>query len=401
LLAIMAIMAILPAACEEFDPPSKLTGLRILAISAEPPEARPLEAVRLDALVWLPSGAEAPAEGSADGSVASFAWRACALGEEHGVPEGPGGGHGPKGDDKGPGEAAGGRAGFQDKPTEMLGGVPGARSPDSCFDLEDSVTPEELLAGLDGSSGAPDLSAVAIDLGSQTVAELTVPPPRPYPAAPSLCRGLSPEESQEQGGRETWISGVWLTISLRVRTAGETVLTNKRLVVRPAADGIPDARQGRPFRTPRLCEEAEAGRRLCARNENPAEPRLTTPDGEWSGEGPIRVQAGREVRLLPEEPEEDDLQAYVAMSQCVQQGSDPAADGGEYERREGRVYAWYSDGGNVLKETSRLDDEQAVRESGWRAPAQPGRAAGYDLIVVIRDARGGTSWSSHRIEVEP
>jgi hypothetical protein len=45
---------------EPFDPPSKIADLRILAVRAEPPEARPGEAVRLDALIADPTGAVVP-----------------------------------------------------------------------------------------------------------------------------------------------------------------------------------------------------------------------------------------------------------------------------------------------------------------------------------------------------
>jgi len=187
-------------------------------------------------------------------------------------------------------------------------------------------------------------------------------------------------------------------VSLRVTAGGATEVANKRVILRPAAEAIPEDQQGRPFRTPRLCEDvAEAGR-LCAANANPAPPRLETPNGEWPGRGPITVAPGDKVKLRPLEPEAGDRQAYVALHNCWEVIDDPGLleTGGEYEREETRFWAWYADAGSLLPTDTALGDEPATRDAAWEAPREPGS---YTLWVVERDGRGGVAWQDWELRV--
>ena len=365
----LSVLALGAVGCDlGFDPPSLLSGSpRILALQAEPPEVRPMETVTLDALVW-PEEDEARDDVPA---VDSWAWRACLL-------------------------------------TSSLGfGVPmgdsADRLPVSCFDMDEAYTPEDFLArslaAFEEGEEPPDLAKTALDLGTEPTATLRMFPLPPFPGPPSWCFDLEPEDRQEQGGRELWISGIRVIVSLRVGAGDGVEVANKRLVWRPAAGAIPEKEQGRPFRTPRLCEDAAETARLCARNVNPSPPRLETPNGEWGGEGPITLQAGDRVKLRPLPPKEDDQQPYVAMRTCGEQVTDPELmrTGGEYERLEARYWAWYVDGGEIQPTDTMLGDEPGTRDASWRAPDEAGT---HTLYVVERDARGGVASGEWELRVE-
>lgn len=357
-LVALAALAAFGAACDfGFAPPSRLDGLRILALRLDPPEARPLEPVALDALVWQ----------TEDGPAPSHSWRACYLPSAWGIP------------------SSGGGGGSTERP------------PVSCFDLPDALTPEELAERLSDPERAKglDLGRTAVRLGEEPTATLVAPPLYPGPGLPSACDRLSDAQRLEQGGREAWLAGNRIVVSLQVEAGDEVVEANKRLVVRPAAERITPQEQGMPFRTPRLCEGEEQAARACARNVNPAPPRLETPNGEWSGDGPIPVAAGGKVKLRPLPP--DDLQAYVALLRCGDPGGVGGAAGGEYERLETRFFAWYADAGDILVPETLLAEEEGDRESGWQAPSEAGTHA---LWVVARDGRGGASWARFELSVE-
>ncbi len=383
--ALGALALLGSAGClEDFDPPSKLDSLRILAIRAEPPEARPGETVTLDALTFAPADASPPPEGaSVPGEAVAWSWRACFLASGQinvaALGGGGGGGGGP------------------------FGGGGAEAQQNSCFDFPQALTLDELLAAVSaGGDDAPDLSQVALDLGDQPTAQVPMMPLPSFPGIPSFCFDLSDEERAEQGGREFWISGMRMVVSLRLRTAEETIITNKRLVSRPAVESITEAQQGMPFRTPRLCQDPASAERLCARNENPAPPVVITPNGEWDGVPPLRIKQGDKVRLLPALPEDGDRQDYIALSSCGDQLDRPdlRASGGEFERKEARFYAWFSEGGNVGRARSILGDQEGNRDSSWATTDEtvPGT---YSLWVVTRDGRGGVAWTQLAIEVEP
>ena len=396
----LLVVTLLAGACNlSFDPPSKLDELRILAVRASPPEARPGESVRFDALVYDP---QAPGA-DAGGDTVSYCWRACFLDAARASFFGGGGGG-------------------------MFGGSgAGEQLPSSCFDLGQSIPQEELLeqlmgqdhgasgggaGGEDGEGGdqgpgdARDamaaLSELAIDLGEEPVVDLFVFPFPPFPAIPSFCSQLGQDERQEQGGREIWVGGLRLMVSLRLSQGGRTIYSNKRLVMRPAAELIPDELQGLPFRTPQLCATAADAEQCCGRNLNPDPPGLTTPNGEWSGQGPLRAKPGQQIKLRPVLPEPGDQQVYVSMKGCGQQMADPQlrAAGGEYERKEARFYSWFSDHGEIVVDSTVIGEQEGDRESAWRAPKEPGELPGeHHLYVVARDGRGGVSWTVIPLEV--
>ncbi len=337
----------------DFDPPSKLDRLRILAIRAEPPEIAPFQSTTLDALVWVPGdGDDGPVWGT-DLAEVTYSWRACFLASAS---------------FQGAGMVAGG--------------------PTSCFDVDRAYTMEE-LAGLE-SPDSLDLESVALDLGHGPTATFMAFDLPDMPGPESLCFLLPEDQRKEQGGRELWVAGLRVAISLRVEARGEVEIGTKRLVVRPRPAMIPEARQGRPFRTPNLC--LGGGQDLCAANVNPEPPTLTAPNREWDPKDPLGIEQGGKVRLLPDAPGGSDLQAYVAMASCGEQVGDQElmATGGEYARVETRFYSWFASVGEVLRDRSHLGDEPGDRDSGWEAPDEP---ASGDLFVVARDGRGGVSWT--------
>lgn len=70
-------------------------------------------------------------------------------------------------------------------------------------------------------------------------------------------------------------------------------------------------------------------------------------------------------------------------------------------RREGLTVAWFSNAGTFAEEqTGRTEDDPdgIDTRNDWQAPTSPGTAT---LWVVLRDDRGGTSWSQFLIAVEP
>lgn len=393
-LLLLGAVAFATAGCgPDFARESELKTLRILALRAEPPEARPGELVQLDALTWVPGVgivaggvAEHPVEDDAAVELPRYAWRACFLATDLGSTFG-GGDFGGSGDEP---------------------------PPASCFDMAQTMTLEELAAALAPGGGGgegsgqvelPDLGQLALDLGEQPVALLPTFPLSPFPGPPSFCFNLPEKQRAEQGGREMWISGLRLMVSLRVSANGETVEANKRVLLRPDAAEIPAEAQGQPFRTPRLCQDAAAAQRLCARNLNPPPPGMTTPNGEWSGSGPIRLEPGQQVKLRPDLPVADDLQdqqPYVAMKTCGEQLADERlrAAGGEYERLESRYYAWFSDGGRVVEQVTLLGIEPGDRDSAWAAPDEVSGELQHTLVLVARDGRGGVSWSTFTLLVD-
>lgn len=371
-LAASLLFAAGPGCSSDFDPPSKLDSLRILALQAEPPEARPGEAVSLSALVYVPAsrgGAEA----------AAFSWRACFLASDSSA-----------------------LAAINVSPVPS----PNDERPmASCFDLPESMTMAELLGRLQRGEQLPDLGSTAIELGEEAQAELAVPPLPAFPAFPSTCRELDDGERLDRGGREIWLTGLRLTVSLRTSDEVETVTANKRLVLRPDPADIAEAEQGNPFRVPRLCssqeagDDEEAGPVLCARNENPLPPAIEAPNGEWPGQGPIRVAPGAKIKLRTLPPAEGELQSFVALKTCGLQAVDEGLQrtGGEYARQEGRYYAWYADGGEILADETVLGEKEGDMDSAWQAPDEEGGP--YTLHLVVRDGRGGMAWASWQLEV--
>jgi len=371
----------------DFDSPSELKTLRILGIRATPAEARPGEIVTVDALVYRPDvGSPAWAE-AADAQPAvpvGYEWRACFLETRLRGATSSGG---------------------------QLGGDFAADS--SCFDLAQVLTPEELIAELTAGGAAggqgelPDLGSTALDLGRQPTASFPLFPLPPFAGPASFCPGLTEEERVEQGGRELWIAGMRLMISLRVtlETASgwQEVIGNHRLPFRPAADQIGPEQQGQPFRTPRLCQDPGSAASLCARNAPPPLPQLSAPNGEWSGEGPIRLAPGQKVKLQPSFPDEAELPQYVAMSSCGQQlaSAELEQDGGEFVRVESRFLAWYADGGKVSRNNTILGEEIGTLESAWEAPEDPEGDGRYSLVIVARDGRGGIDWLTLPLLVVP
>ena len=403
-LGLLALLLGLGGCLDDFEPASRLSSLRILAIRATEPEARPGETLQLDALVFEPPGASAPPEGTSEGArVAHYEWRVCFLASALINLQGGGGPFG--------------------------GGDGDEQVPVSCFDLKDTIDQDGLWELLLGGGGAPaegegegegegqgegedvpSLDQLSIVLGEGAAAEFFVLPLPPFPGVPSFCTELSDEERLEQGGREFWMTGMRYMVSLRVTTGEESVTANKRLVVRPAADEIPDAQQGQPFRTPRLCATPEQAAQRCARNVNPDPPVLAAPNGEWSGDPqvPIRMSTEDQILLLPAEPTEADQQAFIEMSDCGTQITDPVltANGGEAERLETRFYSWFANIGSVVEGNSILGNREGDRNSAWKAPdTVPEPPAPGDpphmLYVVARDGRGGVSWTSVPLEVTP
>jgi len=368
----------------DFDPPSELNSLRILAVRAEPPEARPGQEVTLDALDWVPEGSAPPDSAGTLGADADGAlreWRACFLTQDLAGLGGPPG-------------------------TGAFDPASGERRPESCFDLPEAITVAELQESLVGGDAAalPALDEVALDLGRGPVATLPGLPLPAAPGPPSFCAELSDSARVEQGGREAWIAGVRFTVSLRLSTASETVVANKRVVVRPDPLELSEAEQGRPFRTPRLCAGLDGDSPgPCARNENPDPPTVEVVDLAWDDSGPLQLAPGQQVRLLPREPGAVDQQPFVAMGRCGEQLEDPAlaAAGGEFERLEGRFYAWFADGGSVLRDTSVLGRQEGTRDSGYRAPRSVDGPTSYTLLAVTWDGRGGVAWTEVPILVRP
>lgn len=368
-MASLLLVALAAGGCgDDFPQESKLESLRILTVRAEPPEARPGEAVAIDALVFVPPDL-------AEAGAPRLDWRACFLASM--APE-----------FGGRSEGAG------------AGGLP-----PSCFDLEEVLTPQELAERMTGGGELLDLGHTSLDLGSGAMVELVAPLLPSFPAPAAACAELSEAERQDRGERELWVAGLRLTVSLRLSAGGSSIFANKRLVLRPDLLALPEQAQGMPFRTPRLCREpggnGEDGEVAwpCARNENPLAPALEAPNGEWSGEGPVIVAPGQKVKLRTLLPEPAEQQPYLGLVTCGLQVADPELQrtGGEYERIEGRYYAWYSDGGELLAAETAIGREVGDRETTWVAPETPGES--YVLHVVVRDGRGGTAWATHELKV--
>ncbi len=368
---LLALAAVLSVGCgEDFAPESELHDLRILAIRSEPPELRPNEVATLDALVWMPPG-EAADEGSdeqAHEQTPTYEWRVCYL---------------PTAD-------------YAE--VVLTADFAGGGLPASCFEVPNSVSLAELL-----ESDDLDLTTTAIDLGSDPTATMVGFDLPAFSAPPSFCSELSEHERLEQGGREMWLGGLRLMVSLRVRWSGQERVANKRIVLRPDPATIPPADQGRPFRTPRLCSEAGEAERVCAPNANPAPPLLHAPNGEWEGQGPIQARPGQQIKLRAVTPEPDDLQPFVSMKLCGEQVSDPvlAASGGEYERVESRWWYWYVSGGEVALEGAHLSAEIDETESAWKAPKDAAPGERYELYFLAVDGRGGVSWTRYELEIVP
>ncbi len=434
LLAALLLLLSMAWGCDEFSEPSQLDSLRIMAVQAEPPEAAPGETVTLDALTFSPPGS---------GPI-NVEWRACLLQDALLFTELLAGTQlaGSENESGDGGDGGGSGDGVASEP------------PKTCFDMANVLDPSDDSATLEA---ALDLTDTAILLGTQMQAQLEIPLLPAFPALPSLCTYLSIEERLEQGGREQWIRGMWLTVSLKIQNGSDTEIANKRVVVRPPHDQISDQLQGMPFRTPNLCGEDhslalsqalakaqeeeqtqvqkqdEGEQSLCQRNINPEMPTLAAP--QWpEGGAPLQVHAGRALQLTPTTPEPGALQPFVAMASCILQESNEqiGAMGGEYARVEGRGWAWYADAGSFdINETyldssyaNATDDslengleggQDAAGEEGetaanwdasvasvkWTAPKKITRPAEVTLYMVMRDGRGGISWASFPVEVLP
>lgn len=70
------------------------------------------------------------------------------------------------------------------------------------------------------------------------------------------------------------------------------------------------------------------------------------------------------------------------------------------ERRESIRISWFATAGSFADERSGRDESEpeTTAENTWTAPSREGQVR---LWLVIRDARGGQSWRSYRVEVRP
>ena len=369
-LASLLLLGVSTGCGVDFEPASKLEKLRILAIRLTPPEARPLETVTAEALVWV------PANEAGDRPTPEYAWRACLL------------------------------------TANLLGGGLGASAAEttesSCFDLPHTLTLDEVLELAASGESDPlagiSLGDTAIDLGHAPTATLLASPLPRFDAPASFCPALPEEERIDRGGRELWLAGLRLTVSLRVGLPdGATATANKRLLIRPDPATIPAAEQGRPFRSPRLCDADSPTPDPCGRNDNPEPPALLTPNGEWSGEGPIPVRRGERIKLRPVPPEAEHQQPYLIIKSCGEQVTVPGlqATGGEVARLESRYWSWLADGGGIVADTTSLAADLGDRDSAWDAPTDLAAGDRFTLVVLAWDGRGGVSWQQFPLQVLP
>ncbi|MBI5517695.1 MAG: hypothetical protein HY909_28245 [Deltaproteobacteria bacterium] len=129
-------------------------------------------------------------------------------------------------------------------------------------------------------------------------------------------------------------------------------------------------------------------------NRNPPPPRfrvgttLLVPSSERDrcepeGGGALRVRAGQRVALAPDTMEETWFEPFRALT----------ATGDFQDRRESAFYSWYVTGGSLARDLTR----NPTRNNEWAAPAEPGA---YDLWLLVRDGRGGSSGCRAAVTVE-
>lgn len=185
------------AACDlrDFEPPWKLSKLRVLGVGASPPELRPGEAYTIEALAWTPR--DAPL---------SYRWSACWLGDLLGGGGAGGGGGGSRTSE---------RASFDEEPAptcfEQEGAAPLPDGPASGGTL-DAGAIQGMLEAYQGQALGGGVSAGAL-------------PDTDLPVEDALA-----------AFRDVWtlllLGGVPLTVSLEVTDGVETLRANKRLLVR-------------------------------------------------------------------------------------------------------------------------------------------------------------------------
>jgi len=194
---LLLLFGLLWAACDlrEFEPPWKLTKLRILGVKVEPPELYPGESFDVEALAWTPRA-----------TTPTYRWAACWLGDLLG-----GGG---AGSGSGSGNRSSERPSFEEEP------------PPTCFDQEGAL----LLGEGQASQGQLDMATL------QGMVALLADGVGGAPAAPDLPDVGQPLDDALEAFRDIWtvllLGGALMTVSVEVDDGVEKLRANKRLLVR-------------------------------------------------------------------------------------------------------------------------------------------------------------------------
>lgn len=206
---LLGLSSLLGGCLKEFQDPTLLDSLRVLAAQATPPEIRPDETFEVRTLVYSPR-VENP----------QYRWAMCILEAPFTRPLGAGGG-----------------GGFSERPPSEQGDPP-----PSCLDREGVIEPIEVLDGGGARFAVPEFMQSFID---QLVRmEL-----------PDLDSVDLPEELRElltlpDQFLLAVIHGINVTVSVEVSDGTETVLANKRVPIKlipppgPAATPVADDRPG-------------------------------------------------------------------------------------------------------------------------------------------------------------
>jgi hypothetical protein len=379
LAATLVVLVFAAGGCGEADDrPSKVTDLRVLAISAQPPEILydratgrfSEDVVTFEALVVDPRG-HAPGESVAP--PLALRWSFCPV------------------------ESAEGCRDYE---------ATRASAPEPLRPLLDGLR-QQRLEGAGTRSGAPTAGRAAFDV-------------------PLFAARLDPalvdyhlQASALGGGNGAWISGVLEA------GAGEAVVAHKRVLlgVRDLAAYNPELRTRFGFT---ICEEAgDPGPRagtaadadapapdarptdgpclaLPARraNRNPALTAITVSRGGVAGrpfeplpeDGVLRVRPGEKVRLLPVlAPEAEET--YHTL--------EPAFEGHALvviQRQEQAVVSWFATAGSFGNDVTSSAFTKTL-DNVFTAPDAPPAGGALSVWAVVRDGRGGTGWRHLAVEV--
>ncbi|PIE18672.1 MAG: hypothetical protein CSA66_04245 [Proteobacteria bacterium] len=337
-LVFASLVVALPATgcLEDLPEPSRVEGLRVLGVRAEPPQVQPGDSVALDALVV-----------DTEGRARTLSWSWCLIPEpgfgffSGGSEVSSSGGKGASLDD--PGSCAR-RAAAGERWSGLLGDGDGANLvvPADLFDTQDALKAFYQL---------PD-----VDIPEQIAAGLL------------------------------GVSGVNLTITLVVETDdGERLVTHKRLNV-GAPSPLPN---NAPNQNP-----TDLAFHLSKVSDRIVAPQTALPPtgGRCFLDEDAGLALSRDETWLIQPVNIPDPQASYLILLTSLEGDSPFD---LQERQENYFYSFFSDVGTIAKSVSKAS---AQPETEWVIPDDPPDAAHF--WIVVRDARGGVQWCSSQVPIQ-
>jgi len=336
-LALTLIAGLLTGCVEDLPRPSLVDDVRILAVASDPAEAEPGDTVTLTALVVDP-----------ENRARTLRWATCLVPEQ-----------------------GFGFFGGSSETSSSGGNGYGLDDPGSCFDLAEAGDPWAYELG-EGESITLDVPADLFDTD----------------AALKVAYGL-PDEIELASELQTLflgISGVNLTVSLRVEVDGRTFEATKRVNV-----GVPSLLPDNP----RNANPGDATYHV-AREIDEVEPPMT---GEAPADGScftghvaddLVLKRGVRYVMTPQ-----NIPAPQPTYAALLPGTSTDEPFQVVYQEENWYFAWFATQKGLEKDASK---GSAVPENTFFV-AEDAPDSGQ-LWVVVRDGRGGTTWCASQFSVE-